>query len=147
MLALMFFAAVAAAPAASPLVPGGCTEPAAAHRDEAGCYLLSEFVIQGALSELYWHVVKFPDLAAASAEQLRHKWCRAVDAHGNAWLLVIADKIETFSGALAARVIGPMTVPAGGTASVRFLISNFPPGMHTRVHSHPGSEAFYIVNG
>ncbi len=28
-----------------------------------------------------------------------------------------------------------------------FLESVFPPGMRTRVHSHPGPEAFYVVEG
>ncbi len=29
----------------------------------------------------------------------------------------------------------------------RFLESHFPPGMRTRVHSHPGPEGFYVVAG
>ena len=147
MLLLLFVAAAAAATAAPPLVPGGCTEPAAEHRTEAGCYLLSEFAIEHAPHALYWHVAEFPDVAAASAEALRHKWSRAVEAHGRAWLLVMADKNEEVAGGSPGKVIGPMTVPAGGKVSVRFLISNFPPGMRTRVHSHPGSEAFYVVDG
>jgi quercetin dioxygenase-like cupin family protein len=141
---LLVAAAVTAAP---PLVPGGCTAPAAEHRDEAGCYLLSEIAIEGAPARLYWHIIEFPDAPAAGAEALKHRWSQTATAHGRVWLFVMGDKREVVNGGTPAKVIGPMDVPPGGAASIRFLISSFPPGMRTRVHSHPGSEAFYVVDG
>ncbi len=42
--------------------------------------------------------------------------------------------------------IGPLEVP-NGPVTAHFPEAIFPPGMRTRVHSHPGPEAFYVVEG
>ncbi len=44
-------------------------------------------------------------------------------------------------------VVGPFNLPAGRPVTARFLESTFPPGMRTRVHSHPGPEAFFVIEG
>ena len=40
-----------------------------------------------------------------------------------------------------------MRLPVGKPMMARFLESDFPPGMRTRVHSHPGPEGFYVLAG
>jgi quercetin dioxygenase-like cupin family protein len=142
--ALVLATSIAVAP---PLVPGGCTAPAADHQDEAGCYLLAEMSIANAPSELYWHIVEFSALGDAQREAQRHQWSRTVSAHGKVWLLAMVPRTEQVSGGTPTAVVGPMAVPPGGAASVRFLTSNFSPGMRTRVHAHPGSEGFYVIDG
>lgn len=137
----------AAAIALPPLVPGGCTAPAADHRDEIGCYLLGEMTADHVPSKLYWHIVEFPKLNDAQTEAIKHRWSKAVLAHGRIWLFVMGRREEKISSGRPLKIIGPMLAPAGDTVSIRFLVSNFPPGMRTRVHSHPGSEAFYVVDG
>lgn len=146
MLLLSLFAA-SITPVAPPLVPGGCTEQAADHQNEAGCYLLAEFKIEKAPPKLYWYIAEFPSLVDAEAAARGHRWSRAVSTHGRFWLLVIGDGREHVDGGTSRATIGPMSVPPGDMISIRFLTSNFPPGMRTRVHSHPGSEAFYVIEG
>lgn len=146
MLASLLFAAAIIAPS-PPLVPGGCTAPAAEHRGEAGCYLLGELKVRNPPSALYWHIVEFADIEDAQAESRRHRWSTTVLAHERAWLYVMGSKNERVRRGRPVTVIGPMTVPPGAVASIRFLVSDFPPAMRTRVHAHPGSEAFYVVDG
>jgi quercetin dioxygenase-like cupin family protein len=143
----LFLVAAAALSAPPPLVPGGCTAPAAEHVGEAGCYLLAELKIEHAPARLYWHISEFSNMHEAETAALKHRWSKIVTAHDRIWLYVMGSKKETITGGISKTIIGPMDVPSGGTASVRFLTSKFPPGMRTRVHSHPGSEAFYVIEG
>lgn len=146
MLSLILLAtAVAAVPA--PIVPGGCTAPASEHPNEDGCYLLAEMSVANPPDKLYWHIVEFGDLAGAESEALKHRWSKVVSAHARVWLYVIGARETAVSSGKPSAIIGPMDVPPGDTVSVRFLTSTFPPGMRTRVHSHPGSEAFYVIEG
>ena len=146
MLASIFFAASTVAIPA-PLVPGGCTALAIDHPNEAGCYLLAEIKADKPPTQLHWHIIEFARLSDAEAEARKHRWSKAVSAHDRVWLYVIGARNEAISGGAAKAIIGPMIVPTGDAVSIRFLTSTFPPGMRTRVHSHPGSEAFYVVQG
>lgn len=146
MLNLLLIAAAAAAVPA-PIVPGGCTAPASEHVDDAGCYLLAEMTVVDAPEHLYWHIAEFADVPAAETEARKHRSSKVVSAHGRIWLLVIGARGERVGSGKPANVIGPMDAPTVGTVSVRFLTSTFPPGMRTRVHAHPGSEAFYVIEG
>lgn len=137
----------AAAVMPQPLVPGGCTDPAAEHVGAAGCYLLEEMPATNLPSHVYWQIREFVSLPEAEAEAHRHRWSKAVRAHGRIWLYVLGPRKEPVSGGKRWATIGPMDVPAGSTVSIHFLTSTFPPGMRTRVHSHPGSEAFFVIEG
>jgi quercetin dioxygenase-like cupin family protein len=145
MMAALLLATSSAIP--PPLVPGNCTMPAADHQDEAGCYLLGEISITNPPSKLYWHIVRFGTLSDAQREAQSHRWSKTVSAHQQTWLFVLASRMERVSDGSPVAVVGPMIVPPGNVATVRFLTSDFPPGMRTRVHSHPGSEAFYVIAG
>jgi quercetin dioxygenase-like cupin family protein len=146
MLNLLLFAA-AAVSVPPPIVPGGCTATASEHVNEAGCYLLAEMSIENTSKHLFWHIAEFADLPAAETEARQHRWSKVVSAYGRIWLLVIGARDEPVSSDKRGAVIGPMNVPSVGTISVRILTSTFPPGMRTRVHMHPGSEAFYVIDG
>jgi quercetin dioxygenase-like cupin family protein len=142
---LLLMASTAAIP--PPLVPGGCTALAADHPNEAGCYLLAEMSADNPPPQLYWHIVEFANLADAETEARMHRWGKAVSAHNRIWLYVMGGRNDPIGNGIPRATIGPMAVPPGDAVSIRFLTSNFPPGMRTRVHSHPGSEAFYIIEG
>lgn len=130
-----------------PQVPGGCTAPAAENVDKPGCFLSAEIVIERPAKTLYWHIHEFPNPAAAAVEGRRHAASQVTQAHGRTWLYVIGTEAETIRGGERRAVIGPMTVPADGPVTARFMESLFPPGMRTRVHSHSGPEAFFVVEG
>ena len=128
-----------------PPVPGLCTAPVPADRDTPGCYKTGQTELADAPPELYWHIHQFPTPAAAAAEAARHRWAAVAEAHARTWLYVLGERSVQVGGTRQA-VVGPLHPPAGAVTA-HFAESIFPPGMRTRVHSHPGPEAFYVVEG
>ena len=133
--------------AQTPPVPGMCSAPASENRGRPGCYLSAELPVAAGQGDLYWHIRSFDDLRSARAEAARHSVATVVEAHGGTWLYVIGAEDEAIGSGASRAVIGPLRRPAEGPLTARFLESVFPPGMKTRVHSHPGPEAFYVVEG
>jgi mannose-6-phosphate isomerase-like protein (cupin superfamily) len=131
----------------APPVPGGCSAPAAEHQNQPGCFLSAELAIDAAPRDIYWHIYQAPDIGAAKLEAGRHPRSVALVAHGSAWVYVLGSKDETSSVGKHVATIGPIDLPAGSAVSMRFIESLFPAGMQTRVHAHPGVEAFYVVEG
>lgn len=129
-----------------PPVPGLCSAPVPDNREMPGCYQTSELDLAGAPASLYWHLREYPTLAAADAEAFKHRWSAVAAAHTRYWLYILAGDAEVANGGVERAVIGPLTLPIG-PAVAHFSEAIFPPGMRTRVHSHPGPEAFYIVEG
>ncbi len=146
MLLPILLLAAAVAQADVPPIPGLCTAPVPADRETPGCYQTSELDLAGAPAKLYWHIREYPTLAAASAEAANHRWAAVAAAHSRYWLYVLGEAAEPATGGIERAVIGPLALPAG-PAVAHFSEAIFPPGMKTRVHSHPGPEAFYIVAG
>ncbi|SOB86490.1 hypothetical protein SAMN06297144_1595 [Sphingomonas guangdongensis] len=129
-----------------PAVPGGCSEPADQHVGEPGCFLTTEVRLGPASSTLYWHIIRADSEATARALAKRARWQVVVKAHGRWWLYVLSPA-RTVPGVFSHHVAGPFVLPAGPSFTARFMESWFPPGMRTRVHSHSGPEAFYVVEG
>ena len=147
---LTFFLTLAASAhmaEAVPPVPGGCTEPAALNVGKPGCYSAAELKINRAPAEIYWQIYDFPDSSSARAEAHKHSWSVVVASHGRSWLYVLGSLNTRVNGGKAVARVGPMRLPMGKPMMARFLESDFPPGMRTRVHSHPGPEGFYVVAG
>ena len=132
--------------AAPPPVPGLCTAPVPADAETPGCYQTNTLDLTDAPRVLYWQIYAFPSLESAQAEAARHRWSAVAQAHGKTWLYLISDTDQTLEGVRAQAVIGPLTQPDGPTTA-HFAEAIFPPGMRTRVHAHPGPEAFYVVEG
>ncbi|TRW14902.1 cupin domain-containing protein [Glacieibacterium frigidum] len=146
MLAPIFLLAAAMAQPDVPPVPGLCTAPVPANPETPGCYRTGQIDLTSAPSEIYWQIHEFPTEAAASAEARRHRWASVAQAHSRSWLYVLGGPSEAVGGGTRRAMIGPLKVPAGAVTA-HFAEAIFPPGMQTRVHSHPGPEAFYVVEG
>jgi quercetin dioxygenase-like cupin family protein len=71
----------------------------------------------------------------------------AIHSHGRNWLYVLNESGEKIDFGMHRVTIGPLELPAGRPVTIRFIESVFPPGMQTRVHAHPGVEAFYVIEG
>ena len=67
-------------------------------------------------------------------------------AHGNRWLYVLSANQQE-PGLPSRHVAGPFKIEPGKPIVARSLESWFPPGMRTRVHTHLGPEAFYVIEG
>ncbi len=129
-----------------PPVPGLCSAPVPADQDTPGCYQTGQLDLPDAPAGIFWHLHQFATPAAAAAEALKHRWATVAQAHSRTWLYVLGTATERIEGGTARAVIGPLHPPAG-RLTAHFAESVFPPGMQTRVHSHPGPEAFYVVEG
>ena len=132
---------------AVPPVPGGCAEPAAANAGRPGCYASGELRIAQSPREIHWHIYTFADAERAQAEAAKHRWSAVAASHGRHWLYVLAPHRNRLAGGKRVAIVGPMRLPRGKPMMARFLESDFPPGMRTRVHSHPGPVGFYVVSG
>lgn len=146
LLASLLLMSAAVAEADVPPVPGLCTGPVPEDRDTPGCYKTGEVALDGTKRAIYWHIYAFSDAAAAAAEARKHRHAATTQMHAIAWLYVLGSRDETVTGGSRKAMIGP--IPVGREDMVaHFAASVFPPGMRTRVHSHPGAEAFYVVDG
>lgn len=147
MLGLAAFLAGMMQQADVPPVPGLCTSPMPTNADAPGCYQTNELDLTGAPATLFWHIYEVRSAAEGKAEAARHRWGAVAQAHGRTWLYLLGDAQEHATIGSARATIGPLSVPAGGPVTAHFSEAVFPPGMRTRVHAHPGPEAFYVVSG
>lgn len=146
MLTLMILLSAALAQADVPPVPGLCSAPVPADREAPGCYQTSQIDLGEMSTALYWQVYQFPTEAAAKVEAGRHRWSAVAEAHSRIWLFVLGEALEPIKGGAKRAMIGPLHPPPG-PVTAHFSEAIFPPGMQTRVHSHLGPEAFYVVEG
>lgn len=146
MLVPMFLMFAAVSETNVPPVPGLCMAPVPVDHDMPGCYQTGTIELDGAPPNIFWQIYEFSTLEAAQSEAARHRWASVAEAHSKVWLYVIGDQFENVRGGVKRAGIGPLAVPPG-TSTAHFSEAIFPPGMRTRVHSHPGPEAFYVVAG
>jgi hypothetical protein len=94
---------------------------------------------------LYWRVENFPTLAEAQAAS--SETSLAVELRGKAWLFTLGPKGGSTSGASKVTDIGPVPPITAPEYLLRINHAGGPSGSKTAVHSHPGSEAFYVLAG
>lgn len=137
--------ALAAAPAAAqdradPLGPGLA----------AGAPFLVEPIAETVVDALpagplYWRVERFPSLAEAKAAA--GPLSLAAEAWGEAWLATLGPKDAATTGGSKIAEVGPVPIPEARRFRLRLNRAGGPPGVSTPVHTHPGSEAFYVLKG
>ncbi len=96
---------------------------------------------------LYWRVETLPSLADAQAKAAAGDTVLAAEVSGKVWLFTLGAKGGATSGASKVAEIGPVPVIAAPEYLLRINHASGPPGSKTPVHSHPGSEAFYVLTG
>jgi mannose-6-phosphate isomerase-like protein (cupin superfamily) len=94
---------------------------------------------------LYWRVETLPTLEQAQAAA--GETALAAEVSRQSWLFTLAPKGGATPGASKVAEIGPVPVIAAPEYLLRINHASGPPGAKTPVHSHPGSEAFYVLSG
>ena len=94
---------------------------------------------------LYWRVETFPTLAEAQAAAGTASL--AAEAAGKAWLFTLGPKGGSTPGGSEVAEIGPVPPISAPEYLLRINHASGPPGARTPVHSHPGSETFYVLSG
>ena len=96
---------------------------------------------------LYWRIETLPSLAQAQAQAASHATALAAEVSGKAWLFTLAAKGGATPGASKVAEVGPVPVIGAPEYLLRINHAGGPPQSKTPVHSHPGSEAFYVLTG
>lgn len=94
---------------------------------------------------LFWRIETLPSLPAAQAAA--GSFSVAVEAAGKAWLFTLGPAGGSTSGAAMVAEVGPIARVDATKYLLRINDASGPPGNATPVHSHPGSEAFYVLEG
>jgi len=94
---------------------------------------------------LYWRIETFPNLAVARAAA--GPLSLAAEHRGRAWLFTLGASGGTSRGGRLVVEIGPVPIVPARRYTLRANRAGGPPGAMTPVHSHPGSEVFYLLSG
>ena len=94
---------------------------------------------------LYWRLENFPTLA--QAEAAAGPTSLAAEVAGEVWFFTLGPKGGTTPGASKVAEIGPVPPITAPEYLLRINNAGGPPGAKTPVHTHPGSEAFYVLAG
>ena len=94
---------------------------------------------------LYWRIENFPSLD--EAKKAAGEWSLAVESAGKAWLFTLGGRGGATPGGKKVSEVGPIPRVAAAQYLLRINEATGPKGAITSVHSHPGSEAFYVLAG
>jgi hypothetical protein len=107
---------------------------------------------------LYWRLENFPSAEAAKAAAGAYRWnpdtvsyegspSLVAEVAGKVWLFTLGTQGGSTPGAGKVAEIGPIPSITAPEYLLRVNHGFGPPGAMTPVHTHPGSEAFYVVAG
>ena len=96
---------------------------------------------------LYWRIENFPTLERAQAAAAAGPTSLAADVSGKVWLFTLGPKGGATPGGSEVADIGPVPRFTAPEYLLRINRAGGPPGSKTPVHSHPGSETFYVLAG
>ena len=107
---------------------------------------------------LYWRVEKFPTLTDAKAAVGPDGWNPAsvryetttsliAEVAGVVWVVTLGPKGASTPGGTKVAEIGPLPPITASEYLLRLNYGSGPPESKTPVHSHPGSESFYVISG
>ena len=94
---------------------------------------------------LYWRLETFATLAEAQAAV--GPTSLAAELGGKVWLFTLGAKGGATRGGGKVAEIGPVPTLTAAEYLLRVNHAVGPPGAKTPVHTHPGSEAFYVLAG
>ena len=94
---------------------------------------------------LFWRIDNFPTLTQAQAAA--GPTGLAAEVAGKVWLFTLGPKGGSSAGASTVAEIGPVPPITAPEYLLRINNTGGPPGVKTPVHTHPGSETFYVLTG
>ena len=94
---------------------------------------------------LFWRIESFPTLAQAQA--IAGTWSLVAESAGKVWLFTLGPAGGSSTGGTKVADFGPIPRVVAPQYLLRINEATGPPGSITPVHSHPGSEAFFVLAG
>jgi hypothetical protein len=95
--------------------------------------------------ELFWRIETVETHARADA--LASPWSLVTEAAGKTWLFTLGTAGGASAGATKVAEVGPIPRVQAAQYLLRINDASGATGSVTLVHSHPGSEAFYVLTG
>ena len=107
---------------------------------------------------LFWRVENFPTVEAAKTAAGPFRWnpdtvsydgspSLVAEVAGKVWLFTLGGQGRSTPGGTKVAEIGPLPPITAPEYLLRVNQGSGPAGSKTPVHTHPGSEAFYVVSG
>src|SRR5688572_4385403 len=94
---------------------------------------------------LFWRIENFTALAQAQAAA--GPWALVAESAGKVWLFTLGSAGASSMGGTKVAEIGPIPPIVASQYLLRINESSGVPGSITPIHTHPGSEAFYVLAG
>jgi len=108
--------------------------------------LVEKKVAQLPAGPLFWRIETF--LTRTEAERAAGAFSLVAESGGKAWLFTLGPAGAASSpGGTKVAEVGPLPPVVAPEYLLRVNQASGPPGSITSVHSHPGSEAFYVLAG
>jgi hypothetical protein len=95
--------------------------------------------------QLFWRIENFTALAQAQAAA--GTWGLVAESAGKVWLFTLGTAGGSSAGGTNVAEVGPIPRIVAPQYLLRINEASGPPGSVTAVHTHPGSEAFYVLAG
>ena len=120
--------------------------PPGQKRPEFGCFVVGQSTgLQFNEPIVYWHLRAFPNRAAAEAA--KSPTGLVVEEEGKVWLSEFGPKELAPRGGDAVAIVGPLTLLPAKTYEAEIAYAVMRPGDRSRVHTHFGPEAWYVIAG
>jgi quercetin dioxygenase-like cupin family protein len=140
--------AAAQSPPASPReqLAFECLPNSLAKGQTSGCQLLAhpEFARFGDVA-VFWHLTRFN--TRREAEAAKRPGDTLAEVAGRFWLTSLGRQGDTLTHGLRAAPIGPLPLPKADRYQMDLYHVIMPAHGQTRVHTHPGPEAWYVLQG
>jgi quercetin dioxygenase-like cupin family protein len=94
---------------------------------------------------LFWGIETFPSVVEAHAAE--SALALVAEAAGRVWLFTLGPAGSASQGGAKVAEAEPISVVKAPHYLLRINQASGPPGSVTPVHTHPGSEAFYVLAG
>jgi len=125
--------------------PTACI-PAAGKQGQPGCWIIASMAFSATAGRpVFWHVYELP--ANGAVETGGTSAGQVVYAYGRKWLWIVADRDWRPNTGRHVATVGPMLPLTSGPHTASFAEATFAPGMRSRIHTHPGPEAWVVLEG
>jgi quercetin dioxygenase-like cupin family protein len=123
-----------------------CTRDSPERLGRPGCAIVADKRLPATLrAPVLWHIDEFESLDAAQRAEGSNSI--AFVAHGSAWLYTIDADTANHHGGKHRAVVGPLRTKPDQPYSMMVMSAYFLPGHFSVVHTHPGPEAWWVLEG
>jgi hypothetical protein len=94
---------------------------------------------------LFWRIENFATLS--QAQEAAGQWSLVAESAGKVWLFTLGPAGASSPGGTNVAEVGPIPRITAQQYLLRINEASGPPGSTTSVHTHPGSETFFVLTG